>query len=76
MNEQLKEKFEKEYKKVWENSTSMQNYCIKKLSNGVQLENGLLIEFEKPSIKKNFCQVFKISKKASKHADLTKNTYL
>lgn len=55
MNEQLKEKFESEYKKAWNNSTSMQNYCIKKLSNGVQLENGLLIEFEKPNIKKNFC---------------------
>ena len=55
MNKELKTKFENEYKNVWGKSQSMQNYCIKKLSNGVQLENGILIEFEKPSIKKDFC---------------------
>ena len=54
MNEQLTQKFRQEYGKVWESQT-MQNFLIKQLSNGVQLENGLLIEFENPDIKENFC---------------------
>ena len=54
MDNELKEKFIEEIKKEW-NSPNMQKYCIAKLSNGYQLQNGYLVEFEKPSIKKNFC---------------------
>lgn len=55
MNNELKEKFKNEFAKVWSNSKKMQEYCLKELSNGAELENGLLIEFNKPRIEKRFC---------------------
>lgn len=54
MNKELKEKFIEEIKKHWD-SPSMQKWCIGELSNGYELQNGFLIEFTKPRIKKNFC---------------------
>lgn len=49
------EEIKKDYQEFYKNDQSMQDYCIGRISNGVILENGMLIEFEKPSIKKDFC---------------------
>jgi len=54
MDSKLKEKFIEEIKKDW-NSPNMQKYCIGELSNGYELQNGFLVEFTKPRIKKDFC---------------------
>lgn len=54
MKKELKEKFVEEIKKEW-SSPSMQKWCIGELSNGYQLQNGYLVEFTKPRIKKDFC---------------------
>lgn len=54
MNKELKEKFIEAIKKDW-HSPSMQKYCIGELSNGYELQNGFLVEFTKPRIKKDFC---------------------
>lgn len=51
----VSEGLKNEIAKVWGNDGSMFEYCIKKLSNEVKLENGGYVEFEKPSIKKDFC---------------------
>lgn len=41
--------------KVWTNDCSMQEYCRKKCSDVFESKLGYLVEFEKPSIKKDFC---------------------
>lgn len=40
---------------VWRNDQKMVDYCVKKASYIVELENGDIVAIEKPSIQKNFC---------------------
>ena len=42
-------------KEVWAGDTHMQDYARKKLAYVVELPDGSIIDFEKPSIKKDFC---------------------
>lgn len=44
-----------EYKKIYTNDASMFEYCAGRISNCLKLECGLLYEFEKPRVKKDFC---------------------
>jgi hypothetical protein len=51
----MKELIEKEFNKIWNNNRKMVDYCMKKVTGVVQLENGKLFCFEKPSIETHFC---------------------
>jgi hypothetical protein len=44
-----------EYAKIWEDKKDMQDYCNGRVNNGLILENGSIVIFEKPRIKKDFC---------------------
>lgn len=54
VNEELKNKFIECIKDAW-SSEKMQEYCIKKAENLVELSNGYIIDIEKPHIETNFC---------------------
>jgi hypothetical protein len=44
-----------EFTKVWKNDQKMIDYCVKKITGIVQLEDGGYFCFEKPSIETHFC---------------------
>lgn len=44
-----------EYRKVWEDSDRMTNYCVNKVASMVTLPNGDIITVEKEKIKTRFC---------------------
>lgn len=54
-NNALMEEYKQNIIDVWGNDTKMFKHCMSKLSNLLKLENGVLIEFEKPSIETKFC---------------------
>ena len=49
------EALKKEYDELNPTSPSHADWCKKRISNAVQFEGGLIYEFTKPSIKKDFC---------------------
>lgn len=51
---ELLEEYKTAICEVW-SSPKMQEYEVKKLSNLLKLQDGTIIDFEKPSIKKDFC---------------------
>ena len=56
MSKEAVAKLENEYKEnIWKGSKSMIAYACHKISDCYETEKGYLIEFEKPSIKKDFC---------------------
>lgn len=56
MSKEAVAKLENEYKEnIWTGSKSMIAYACHKISDCYETEKGYLIEFEKPSIKKDFC---------------------
>ena len=56
MSKEAVAKLENEYKEnIWKGSESMIDYVCRKISDCYETEKGYLIEFEKPSIKKDFC---------------------
>lgn len=56
MSKEAVAKLENEYKEnIWKGSKSMIVYACHKISDCYETEKGYLIEFEKPSIKKDFC---------------------
>lgn len=56
MSKEAVAKLENEYKEnIWKGSESMIAYACHKISDCYETEKGYLIEFEKPSIKKDFC---------------------
>ena len=56
MSKEAVVKLENEYKEnIWKGSKSMIAYACHKISDCYETEKGYLIEFEKPSIKKDFC---------------------
>ena len=52
---QFIEEVKAEYLKEYASDSKMYIYCTGKISNALKLECNLLIEFEKPYIKKDFC---------------------
>ena len=56
MSKEAVAKLENEYKEnIWKGSKSMIAYACHKISDCYETEKGYLINFEKPSIKKDFC---------------------
>lgn len=54
------DKIKKLIAEYWK-SPRMYNYCVGKLSNELELENGLILKFEKPSIETHFCYGYSLS---------------
>lgn len=54
------EKIKRLIAEYWK-SPRMYDYCISKLSNELELENGLILKFEKPSIETHFCYGYSLS---------------
>lgn len=54
-NSDLWQAYRLEIQKVYPQNLRMQNYCIENVSDLLQLDNGLIYAFEKPSIRKDFC---------------------
>ena len=54
------EKIKRLISEYWK-SPRMYNYCVGKLSNELELENGLILKFEKPSIETHFCYGYSLS---------------
>lgn len=54
---------EKIKKLIWNDwkNPRMYDYCVGKLSNELELENGLILKFEKPSIETHFCYGYSLS---------------
>ena len=56
MSKEAVAKLENEYKEnIWKGSKSMIAYACHKISDCYETEKGFLIEFETPTIKKDFC---------------------
>lgn len=55
MDKKVLEEYKGEISKVWKTDHHMIDYCCKKASAIIKLENGQLMEFEKPSIDTQFC---------------------
>lgn len=53
--ETIQEYLEEVNTKVWADSKDMQEYCKKKCSDVFKSTGGYFVEFEKPTIKKDFC---------------------
>jgi hypothetical protein len=51
----MKEKLFNEFKKVWGKDEKMIDFCMKKITGVVELENGGYFCFDKPSIETHFC---------------------
>lgn len=63
-------KLENEYKEnIWKGSKSMIAYACHKISDCYETEKGFLIEFETPTIKKDFCFGFDDFYKKQEDAD-------
>lgn len=54
------EKIKRLIAEYWK-SPRMYDYCVSKLSNELELENGLILKFEKPSIETHFCYGYSLS---------------
>lgn len=54
------EKIKRLIAEYWK-SPRMYDYCISRLSNELELENGLILKFEKPSIETHFCYGYSLS---------------
>ena len=54
VNKDLQEKFKNCIEDAWK-TEKMQEYCMKKAENLIELDNGEIIEIEKPNIHKDFC---------------------
>ena len=53
--ETIQEYLQEVNEKIWAGDTHMQEYCRKQCSDVFKSTGGHLVEFEKPSIKKDFC---------------------
>ena len=60
MKYQPSEKIKKLISEYWK-SERMIKYCLSCLSNELELENGLILKFEKPSIETYFCYGYSLS---------------
>ena len=54
------EKIKRLIAEYWK-SPRMYDYCVGKLSNELELENGLILKFEKPRIETHFCYGYSLS---------------
>lgn len=54
---------------VWKSSPDMVDFCVKKTAYIVELENGDIVDIEKPSIQKNFCFGYRLSRYDSEEYD-------
>lgn len=62
------EKIKRLIAEYWK-SPRMYDYCVGKLSNELELENGLILKFEKPSIETYFCYGYSLSNVDSESYD-------
>lgn len=62
------EKIKRLIAEYWK-SPRMYDYCISRLSNELELENGLILKFEKPSIETYFCYGYSLSSSDSESFD-------
>lgn len=53
--EQLKQKIREEYARVWKNDGKMIDFCCKKISRAIKIEDEKIFIWEKPSIETHFC---------------------
>ena len=61
MDNKLKELISVEYENIYPVGSKMHDYCTKKVSDAVMLENGMIYLFEKPKIETNFCFGYRLS---------------
>ena len=84
MSKEAVAKLENEYKEnIWKGSKSMIAYACHKISDCYETEKGFLIEFETPSIKKDFCFGFddfytkqEVADDMAEHARINENYFI
>lgn len=73
MASNIKEIISNEYAKVYAKGSGMHEYCVKKSSNAVVFESGLVFIFDKPTIQKDFCFGYRLSPEDSNEYDNANN---
>lgn len=65
----LLEEYMREYEKVWPGDKRMLDYCRKKFSGAVRLQNGGILYFEKLSIETEFCFGYSTCGQGAEHEE-------